>query len=45
MVTLKEINQLKKLIPNISIKDANKYLMRTNGNVMGAKALFDKENK
>lgn len=45
MVTLKEINQLKKLIPNISIKDANKYLMRTNGNVIGAKALFDEENK
>ena len=44
MVTLKEINQLKKLIPNISIKDANKYLMRTNGNVMGAKAIYEKEH-
>lgn len=44
MVTLKEINQLKSLIPNISIKDANKYLMRTNGHVMGAKAIYEKEH-
>lgn len=44
MVTLKEINELKRYIPTMPIQEANKYLMRTNGNVKQAKALYEKEH-
>lgn len=45
MVTLKEIREFMRKMPTASFKDANAYLMRTNGNVVAAISLFSKERK